>query len=454
MVKSFEEKNVMKLLLKFAIPATAGNLIFALYHLADRFFIGKYLGSYALSGMTLSFPFFNFIMGIIGLISIGGMNLIPIYLGKKDENGAKKILSNIFIMFLATYVVIVFLNLFFLKDLLILFGATENSLPFAYKYLNIMSYGLIFMFFNFGLSVLIRAEGNPKKDMQIAFIGCVSNIIFDWLFIAVFNWGVTGAAFATVAGNVVGFIMVMDYYFISKKSKLNLDLNFINIDYKLMKESLSIGLSPFLRKLGTTTVMAILMRQLFKYGGDMAVASFGIIDVLSTLTLLLIGGIGSGAQPIISYSYGANDYKKVKKVFYFAMGVSTVIASISFIILYNFGEHLIKIFNDDKALIEAGKYGLKFYILAMPLLSFQTLGVEFFQAINKPKISIFLNLFRKVVMTIPVLYIFSNIFGLIGVWLAIPIVDFIAAGTTMIFIRKHFKIFHFKKDEELVLKEI
>lgn len=453
MNKSFEEKNILKLLLKFALPATAGNLIFAMYHLVDRYFIGKYIGSYALSGMTLSFPFTNFIFGLIGLISVGAMNLIPIYFGKNDNKKAQKALGNTIFMYLTTYLIVVILNLLFLGDLLLLFGATEKSLPFAFSYVNILNLGLIFMFLNFGMLRLIRSEGNPKMGMVFALIGCVANIIFDWFFIAVLEWGVKGAAIATVMGNFVGFILVVDYYIIRKKSKIKLDWNALKPDFKLIKESLSIGVSPFMRKLGTTSVMVIITRMLFKYGGDMAVGSFGIIDVLTTLTMLLIGGIGTGAQPIISYNYGARNYKKVKKILVLSMGISTIIATLSFIILYGFGEFIISRFVDDKDLVKVCYDGMKLYIIAMPLLSFQTLGVEFFQAINRPKISVFLNIFRKIILTVPALFIFSILFGLKGVWLTLPIVDIIAAITTFTYIIKVVKELSTDKEDNSEIDE-
>ncbi len=439
-----ENEKISKLLWRYAIPSIIGGLVFMLYNVVDRIFISRGVGTYALSALSLTFPLFNVLAGITAFISVGATAKIGLKLGENKKEEAEKILGNVFFIFIIISISLTIFGNLFIDKILYFLGANESTFSMAYDYLIILIDGLFFMIFPFGIMGLMQAEGNPKKSMVAAILGALINLCLDPIFIFVFKMGIKGAAIATVLANVIVAIYITYHFLFGKTRYLTLRKENLKIDIKLMVEVMKIGISPFFRKMATSTTILVVNRALISYGGSSSVAVLGIIDTISSIIFMIVMGINEGTQPIISYNYGARNYKRVKEAIFKSLYISTIIGSFSLILVFMFKRDIIGIFSKDLTLIKKCEEVLLIYMMMTPLLGFQTLGVNFFQAIDRSKIAIFLNIFRKVLMLIPLIFIFSKSFGEIGIWYANPVSDFIAAIVTFYFLKREFKILNHK----------
>ncbi|KXZ39140.1 putative efflux protein, MATE family [Alkalithermobacter thermoalcaliphilus JW-YL-7 = DSM 7308] len=444
--KQLGEEKIGKLLLKFSIPAIVGMIVNSIYNVVDRIFIGRGVGSLALTSITISFPIMLIIMAFGMLIGIGATSLISIRLGEQKYDQAQIILGNAFSLLVVTSITISVLGLIFVNPILTRFGASSAVLPYAREYLGIILMGSIFQSIGFGMNGFIRAEGNPKIAMYTMIIGAVANVALDPLFIFTFNMGIKGAAIATVISQAISSSWVL-YYFIGGKSSLKIYTKNLKLDMRIVKEIIAIGLAPFSMQIAASVIVVILNRYLYTYGGDSAVAAMGIINSISMFILMPIFGINQGSQPIIGYNYGAKEYDRVKETLKYAILVSTIICIAGFIVIMKYPENLIMIFNnEDKDLIRIGAYGMKVVMCMLPIVGFQIVGSNYFQAVGKAKYSMFLSLSRQVLFLIPVLIIMPKFLGLEGVWLASPISDFLSFILTFIVLFIEMK----KLDEEKI----
>ena len=404
-----ENEKISKLLWRYAIPSIIGGLVFMLYNVVDRIFISRGVGTYALSALSLTFPLFNVLAGITAFISVGATAKIGLKLGENKKEEAEKILGNVFFIFIIISISLTIFGNLFIDKILYFLGANESTFSMAYDYLIILIDGLFFMIFPFGIMGLMQAEGNPKMAMVAAILGALINLCLDPIFIFVFKMGIKGAAIATVLANVIVAIYITYHFLFGKTRYLTLRKENLKIDIKLMVEVMKIGISPFFRKMATSTTILVVNRALISYGGSSSVAVLGIIDTISSIIFMIVMGINEGTQPIISYNYGARNYKRVKEAIFKSLYISTIIGSLSLILVFMFKRDIIGIFSKDLTLIKKCEEVLLIYMMMTPLLGFQTLGVNFFQAIDRSKIAIFLNIFRKVLMLIPLIFIFSNL---------------------------------------------
>ncbi len=433
------EEKISRLLWKFSIPTIIGSLVYALYNIVDRIFISRGAGSLALSGLSICFPIFNIFAAIAMFISVGAQAKISLKLGEGKKEEANKIVSSVISIYAVISLLLYFLGKLYLEDLLLLFGASTQTLPYAYDYMIVLLPLLFFMLFPFGINSLIQASGKPKIAMTGSLIGAIINIILDPIFIFYLDMGVKGAAYATGIANVVAASYILYNITFAKNRVLELKIKYMLPDFKLMKEVMNIGISPFLRKLATSMTLVVLNRSLLLYGTDLSIGAVGVIDTVSSVVFMLVMGINEGAQPIIGYNYGAKNYERVKETLIKAMITSTLIGTVSLIIIYTFPRSIISIFTEDENLLNESIYGLKLFLLMTPLLGFQTLGVNYFQAVDKAKKAIFLNVFRKVILVIPMIIIFGKLWGKGGVWIANPVADFFAALVTFVFLVKEVK---------------
>jgi len=443
----FENEKIGKLLWKYAIPSIVGGLVFALYNIVDRIFISRGVGTYALSALSLTFPLFNIIAGVTAFISVGATAKIGLKLGERKKDDAEKILGNTFTIFLFMSLILTILGNVYLDKLLYFLGANESTFSLARDYLIILINSLFFLLFPFGIMGLMQAEGNPKKAMTAGLIGTLLNIILNPIFIFGLHMGIKGSSLATALANIFVAIYVFHHFIWSKKRNLSLKWKNLKIDFGLMVEVMRIGISPLLRKLATSMTIVIINRSLINYGGSSSVAVLGIIDTISTVIFIVIMGINEGAQPIISYNYGAKNYKRVKDAIFKSLQASTIIGTIALIIVIIFQNQMIAAFTKDQNLVAEVKEALVIYMLMTPLLGFHTLGVNFFQAIDRSRVAIFLNLFRKVFLLIPLILIMSNTFGEMGIWYANPLSDILAAFVTFYFLKREFGILNGKEKE-------
>ncbi|MDF2942759.1 MAG: putative efflux protein family [Herbinix sp.] len=437
--KGLGTKSINKLLLQFSVPAVIAMIVNAIYNIVDRIFVGKYVGETALAGLTISFPIMMCIFAFAGLVGVGGSALMSIRFGEKDIRGVSHVLGNM--MSLGTIITgITLITIFFnLNDLLVIFGATPEIIASASSYMKIILAGFIFQMLAFSLSGAVRTEGQPILSMISMMISAVTNIILDYIFIAIFNWGVEGAAYATIAGQLLGLLILLSFYF-RGKSSLRFKLKDFLPDGKVVIAILSIGFASLITTLGTSIAMTFLNRSLSKYGGVAAITSMGAINSLYTLFIMPIMGLQQGMQPIIGYNHGANLRKRVYETLKKGLIVAITFSTIVFLALEIFPELFISMFLDpSSATIDGAVKGLRILIIMLPLLSINLLGVGFFQSIARGTASIALGLLRQLILLVPIVMILPKFTGLTGVWAATPVADGIAIIVTAIVLIINYK---------------
>jgi putative MATE family efflux protein len=417
------EEKISKLLLKFSVPAIIGMLVNALYNMVDRIFIGNWVGSLGIAGITIGFPIMLVIMACAMLIGIGSTSLLSIKLGEQKRDEAELIVGNGMVLLIVISLVIAIPGLIFLEPLLKLFGASAAVLPYAKDYLSIILWGTVFQSIGFGMNNYIRAEGNPKIAMFTMLIGAVLNTILDPIFIFVFDWGIRGAAYATILSQGVSAAWVLMYFF-GGQSMLKIRLVNLKLNPSLVGKIVVFGSAPFVMQLAASLLNVIMNKSLIQYGGDIDIAAMGAVTIIITLILMPIFGINQGVQPIIGYNYGAKKFNRVKEALKLAVMAATGITTIGFIVTRLFPVQLIAIFNrTDQALINAGSYTLRIFLIFLPIIGFQIISANYFQAVGKPKQAAFLSLSRQVVIFIPALLILPRFYGLKGVLMAGPVAD-------------------------------
>ncbi|MBU3129130.1 MATE family efflux transporter [Clostridium tagluense] len=450
--KQLGEESIGKLLMKFSIPAIVGMLVNALYNVVDRVFIGHIgggIGKIALTGVTVTFPISTIIMAFGMLVGIGTAALISIKLGQQKKEEAEHILGNALTLIIITSLIVTAVGLIFLEPMLLKFGASSETLPYAKEYITVILIGVIFQNVGFGLNNTIRSEGNPRIAMFTMLIGGILNTILDPIFIFVFHMGTRGAAIATVISQAANTIWVL-YYFFGGSSVLKIRYKNLKLDFKVVKGIFAIGMSPFFMQIAASVVTIISNKSLFKYGDDYAIGAMGIITSIVMMVLMPIFGINQGSQPIIGYNYGAKKYNRVKKALKLAILSATIITTSGYIIIQLFPKQLISIFNNDPELIGIGIHGIRIYLFMLPIIGFQIVSSNYFQAIGKAKISIFLGLSRQVIILIPLLFILPRYYELNGVWMSGPISDALASILTAIFLFveiKHLNRLHGEDNE-------
>ncbi len=440
--KQLAEEKVSVLLVKFSVPAIIGMMVNALYNVVDRIFVGNAVGSLGIAGITISFPIMIISMAFAMLIGFGANSLISINLGAQKKSEAELILGNALVLLVVVSLAITIIGLAAVTPLLKLFGASSTVLPYARDYLRIILAGSVLMTIGFGLNNFIRAEGNPKIAMYTMVIGGLLNIIFDPIFIFLFDMGISGAAIATVLSQMISAVWVL-YYFLSGNSLLKLYVDNLRLQASVVKKIVVIGSAPFAMQLAASLLNVIMNNGLSEYGGDTAVAGMGIINSILMIILMPVIGINQGAQPIIGFNYGAKNYPRVKETLKLAVTAATVIITVGFVFSRMFPQEIISLFNDnDEELIHFGTYALYVTFLLLPVIGFQIVGAGYFQAVGKPKQAMFLSLSRQVLILIPLLLILPRFYGLNGILYALPISDIISAAITVIWLFIEMKKLH------------
>jgi putative MATE family efflux protein len=373
-------------------------------------------------------------MAFAMLIGIGANSLISIRLGEKKKEEADLILGNAMVLLISTAVIISAIGLIFLEPLLRTFGASEAVLPYAKDYLGIILWGTVAQTIGFGMNNFIRAEGNPRIAMYTMLIGAILNTILDPIFIFIFGWGIKGAAIATVLSQVVSAAWVL-YHFLGGKSTLKVHVKNLKLRLPIVIKIITLGAAPFLMQLAASLLNAIMNKSLTLYGGDVAVSGMGIVMSITMLVLMPIFGINQGSQPIIGYNYGALKFDRVKETLKLAIIAATTVATIGFIATRVFPTQLVAIFNrQDESLLVFGTRALKVFLIFLPIIGFQIVSANYFQAVGKPKHASFLSLSRQVLILIPAMLILPRFYGLEGVLMAGPVSDLTSSVITGIFL--------------------
>lgn len=428
-------KGVGALLAEFSIPATIGMLVNALYNIIDRIFIGnaKGLETLGLTALTVSFPIMMIMMGLALMFGAGGAALFSIRLGEQDRDGAEKILGNSIAMILITSFLFMVVALSNLEGLLRLFGAREDSLPYAMEYMSIILYASVLQGPAVGCNHFMRADGSPRFAMYSMFIGAGFNILFDFIFIYLLGMGMTGAALATIGGQGLSALWGITY-FLSKKSHMKLRFRNMKLRIGIIGRIIIAGLPSFFNQVSSSFLNLILNNKLLQYGGDVAIGGMGVIASLQQLLVLPTIGISHGAQPIIGYNRGAGNYKRIKETLSKAILVATIIALIGFFATRFFPRVLIGAFGKQEELRDFGTYAIKIWLLFLPTIGTQIIGALYFQAVGRPRISLILTLLRQVLFLIPLILMLSEWFGMSGILYAAPISDALAFTITTIFL--------------------
>ena len=424
-------------------------MVNALYNIVDSIFVGQGVGDLGLAGVTICFPIVTIFIAFIMLVGMGATALISIRLGEKKHEEAENIVINALILFVVMGVLLTVLGLIFLEDILIMFGATPTVLPYSMSYMRIILIGSIFLAIGTGMNNFIRAEGNPKTAMLTMFIGAITNIILDYIFIFIFNWGIKGAAIATVLSYMVTSTWVLHYFF-SGKSILKIRGKSLSLKRTIVTQIIHLGFPTFVIQVTGSIQQLILNRSLARYGGDLALAAIGIIMSITTFLVMPAMGIGQGAQPILGFNKGAKEYKRVKDTLGLSILSATFVISIGFVVSKLWPAQLISLFNTNPDLIKLGEHGMNIFFKVIPLVGVQMLGASYFQAVGKANQATILGLSRQIIIFIPLLLILPHYWGLEGVWWSAPLSDlgaFLLTGAWLLYEVRQLKKFENSAEE-------
>lgn len=417
------EAPIGRLLWKFSLPAITGMLVNALYNVVDRIFVGRGVGSLAIAGITVSFPIMIVLMAFSMLVSMGATALISIRLGERKKEEAELVAGNALVLLILVAALLAILFRVLLIPALSLFGASPAIMPYAVEYMRIILLGNVLMSIGFGMSNMIRAEGNPVIAMCTTLIGALSNMVLDYIAVFPLGMGVKGAALATIISQGISAAWTLHYY-LSGKSLVKLYLRNLALRPRICLKILAVGSPQFALQLVQSVQQAILNKSLALYGGDLAIAAVGVVFSLGTFWLMPVIGVSQAAQPIIGFNYGARKFDRVKETLKLASWGATLIVGAGFTASHIWPRHLVALFSrGDVPLIEMGAHAMQRLFLMIPLIGFQIVGSGYFQAVGKPLQATILSLSRQVLLFIPLLLILPRFWGLEGIWWAAPLAD-------------------------------
>ncbi len=419
-------ENIKKLLWKFAIPAIIAMMAQSLYNIADTFFIGNGVSALGITAIALTFPFMNISAAFGTLVGVGASTLVSVKLGEKDYDTARRILGNVMVLNFIIGGLFAIIALCFLDPILTFFGASPETLPLARKYMEIILYGNIITHIYYGQNAVFRSSGHPKRAMLLTCNTVVLNCLLDPFFIFVFGWGIRGAAIATVLSQLVSLVIQMKL-FMNKNELLHYTKDIFWLDAKIVKDSMAIGMAPFLMNIASCFVVILCNHGLKNHGGDMAIGANGVIHQIVFVFFMFVMGLNQGMQPVAGYNYGAKQYKRVLEVFKLTTIYATIVLSFGFALCEIFPRQIISVFTDNQELIDHAVYGIRLVVSAFPILGAQVVISHLFQSLGLAKRAILLSLLRQVVCLIPALLLFPKFWGITGVWLAMPASDLMAA---------------------------
>lgn len=431
-----------KLLFKLAVPTVVAQLINMLYNIVDRIYIGHIadVGSLALTGVGVCMPLIMIVAAFAALVSSGGSPRASIFMGQKDLDRAEKTLGNCFSLQVVVSLVLTVILLLFNRDLLLAFGASENTISYATDYMQIYALGTIFVQLTLGIGTFITAQGFTKISMISVLIGAISNIILDPIFIFGFSMGVKGAALATILSQALSCLWVL-YFLTSKKSLLRIKKKNLKLDTKIILPCLALGTAAFIMQASESVISICFNSSLLEYGGDIAVGAMTILTSVMQFAMLPLQGIAQGAQPITSYNYGAKNVDRVKKTFKTLLLTCLTYSVCLWAVVMIAPQIFVKIFTPDAALAEFTAPALRIYFGGMGLFGIQIACQMTFTALGKAVNSIVVAVVRKFVLLLPLIYIMPMFFAdkTTGVYAAEPIADVIAVTFTAILFTIQFK---------------
>ena len=426
-------KSIGSLLLHYSLPAIVAMTASSLYNIVDSMFIGRGVGSMALAGLSVCFPFMNLAAAFGAMIGIGATTVVSVKLGQQDKNGAELALGNVVLLNLLIGVLFAVISLIFLDPILYFFGASDTTIVYAREYMQVLLLGNVITHLYLGLNSVMRAAGYPSKAMYITIVAVVTNIFFNYIFIILMGIGIKGAALGTICAQTLSLIIVV-HHFITKKESLTFQKGTFKFIPKIAKQIVSIGLAPFCMNALACVVVMLINTSLLKHGGDMYVGAYGILNRIVFFFVMIVMGFNQGMQPITGYNYGAKQYDRVLKAYsltlFYAMGLTTL----ALIICQGFPEIIIKPFTTDEQLLALSEHAIRTVTIFFPLIGFQMVSNNFFQSVGLAKKALFLSTNRQLLFLIPFLLILPEYYGTDGVWWSMPIADGIAAVVALVMV--------------------
>lgn len=432
-MKELGTEPIGKLLRHYAIPSIIAMTASSLYNMVDSIFIGHGVGPMALGGLAVTFPFMNLGAAFGALVGVGTSTLISVKLGQKDYDTAKRVLGNIVTLNLIIGIAFMAVSLLFLDRILIFFGASDVTLAYARDYMRIILYGNVVTHMYLGLNTASRAVGRPNRAMWATILTVVLNAILDPLFIFVFGWGIKGAAIATVSAQVFSLVWQL-VEFSSPSTEIHFERDKFRLEKHIVKKAIAIGMSPFMMNAAACIIVIFINKGLGKYGGDYAVAAYGIVNRVVFVFAMIVLGFNQGMQPIAGYNFGAQKIDRLYEVLRKTIICGVAVMTLCTIVGEFFPEITVRAFTSDKRLVSEAVRGMRILCIMGPCIGFSMVVANFFQSIGKAPQSIFLSLTRQMIYLLPQLVMLPMFFGEDGIWFAMPSSDFLAFVTSAIFL--------------------
>ena len=433
-------EKVSRLLRQYAVPAIIAMTASSLYNMVDSIFIGHGVGKFAIAGLALTFPMMNLGAAFGALVGVGASATISMLLGQKNYDMAQKVLGNVVTLNTIIGLVYTIVFMIFLDPILYFFGASENTIGYARDYMVIILLGNIITHMYLGLNAVMRSAGMPKKAMYATIFTVIINAILDPLFIYVLDWGIKGAAIATIIAQTLALGWIVKIF-----SNRNLVIHFKKGIYKLkkriVKDVISIGMAPFFMNTAACLIVILINQGLQRHGGDLAIGAYGIVNRVSFVFVMIVLGLNQGMQPIVGFNYGAKQFIRVKEALKLTILYATAIMTLGFLLAEIFPRQIVMIFTTDEELIQQAIKGMRIVFACFPIVGFQIVTGNFFQSVGMAGKSVFMSLTRQLLFLLPGLLIFPHFFQDNGIWMSMPISDGLSSLVAFIMLYNQMKKF-------------
>lgn len=423
--------SLSSLLWRYAMPAIIAQVSASLYNIIDSIFVGQGVGPLAISGLALTMPVMNLSAAFGAMVGVGSSALTSIRLGQGNKRAAELILGNVVLLNVVMGVAFMALGLIYLDDLLYMFGASDESIPYAREFMRVILIGNVITHLYLGLNNQLRVTGYPQKAMHTMLLSVVLNLALCPLFIFVFKWGIAGSAWATVIAQTVALGWQL-HHFSRKQNFLSFRRDSFRFNWDIVRGTLSIGMAPFIMQCCACVVVIFVNNTMQDYGGDLAIGAYGIVNRVAFLFTMVVMGLNHGMQPIVGYNYGAKNYERVRRILFMTIGWATLVTTVGFLVCQLFPEYVVRLFakedgsGDATQLIALASHGLQAILIAFPIVGFSIVVGNFFQYIGKAKRAILLSMTRQMLFILPLLVVLPPKWGQDGVWYSIPIADTMA----------------------------
>lgn len=433
--------------MQYSVPAIIAMTASSLYNMVDSIFIGQGVGPLAISGLALTFPLMNLSAAFGAMVGVGASTLISMRLGQRDYDTAKQVLGNVVVLNTIIGVLFAVVMLLFIDPVLYFFGASADTLPYAREYMEIILLGNVVTHMYLGLNAVLRAAGHPRKSMYATIITVILNAILDPIFIFGFDWGIRGAAIATILAQIVSLSWQLKILS-NKEELLHFRRGIYRLKRKIVDNILSIGMSPFLMNLAACFIAILINKGFKEHGGDLMIGAYGITNRVAFLFVMVMMGLNQGMQPIAGYNYGARQYDRVLRVLKLTILGATSVSLAAFLIGELTPSIAVRLFTNDEQLIDFAVTGMRLSFMMFPLVGFQMVATNFFQSLGMASKAIFLSLTRQLLFLLPGLLLLPRLFihhttwdGSWGVWCAIPLSDLLSAIVTALLLARQLRRF-------------